>query len=409
MRKTFLLAMLCACCCLAKAQTSQTEHAFSAYSTAMNKKLSEASQRKDRKQLLTLINEWFEAYEKEPAAVQKNFKSYLPNMYYNLACYQALENLGELAITSFQKAVDAGYVNYAHALKDSDLDGLRTNKHFIAALQQMRLKGDYTYILKTAGDYRTKAYPTTLPPFTYQKASATALVNFRNKFNLDSITGKGDEISKIKNLLYWVHNLIRHDGNSSNPRSKNAIDLIEVCQKENRGVNCRMLATVLKDAYLAMGFESRAITCMPKDTADFDCHVINIVWSKSLNKWLWMDPTNNAFVSDDKGNLLSTEEVRQRLVNDQPLVLNENANWNNKQKQTKAQYLDYYMSKNLYWLQCTVKSEWNLETQEEGKPIVEYINLYPGAYSTIGNQAKEQTKSLTMYATGNAAYFWKKP
>ena len=47
-------------------------------------------------------------------------------------------------------------------------------------------------------------------------------------FNLDS-AGSGDELSKIRNLMHWVHNAVRHDGSSSNPTSRNAIDLIEVC------------------------------------------------------------------------------------------------------------------------------------------------------------------------------------
>ena len=57
--------------------------------------------------------------------------------------------------------------------------------------------------------------------------------------------------------MHWVHNAVRHDGSSRNPTSRNAIDLIEVCRKENRGINCRMMAQVLNECYLAMGF-SRA-------------------------------------------------------------------------------------------------------------------------------------------------------
>ena len=48
-----------------------------------------------------------------------------------------------------------------------------------------------------------------------------------------------------------------------------------------------------------------------------------------------MDPTFNAYVKDEHGNLLSIAEVRERLITDQPLYLNEDANWNNKSKQTK--------------------------------------------------------------------------
>ena len=63
------------------------------------------------------------------------------------------------------------------------------------------------------------------------------LVRVRRYFNLDSIAGAGDEISKIKNLLAWVHNTIRYDGSSYNPEEKYAIALYEICKKEDRGIN----------------------------------------------------------------------------------------------------------------------------------------------------------------------------
>ena len=42
---------------------------------------------------------------------------------------------------------------------------------------------------------------------------------------------------------------------------------------------------------------------------------------------------------DENGVMLSIAEVRERLRNDQPLQLNEDANWNNRQKTNKEYYL----------------------------------------------------------------------
>lgn len=93
-----------------------------------------------------------------------------------------------------------------------------------------------------------------------------------------------------------------------------------------------------------MGIPSRVITCMPKTYIN-DCHVINAVYSSTLGKWLWIDPTNNAWVTDEQGNLLSVEEVRARLRNGQPVQVNEDANWNNEKKTTTEDYLYEYMAK----------------------------------------------------------------
>ena len=35
-----------------------------------------------------------------------------------------------------------------------------------------------------------------------------------------------------------------------------------------------------------------------------------------MKKWLWIDPTFDAYVMNEKGELLSIEEVRERLISD---------------------------------------------------------------------------------------------
>ncbi len=406
MKKVLFICVISITCLFANAQQNKEQDDFNVYTNTMGNNAHNAYDQKDYAKSVTIVNEWIDNYNKRSSAFKQNNIGALQGMYYNQACYTALTGQKDVAIDYLKKAYSVGFADYAQTKIDSDLNGLREDKEFKAVLLKIREKGDYSYILKNSGPYNRKQ-KIELPAFTYQSASAPELVNFKNKFNLDSISGKGDEISKFKNLLYWVHNVVRHDGSSNNPPSKNAIDLIAVCKKDDRGVNCRMMATILKDAYQAEGFQSRLVTCMPKDTADFDCHVITVVWSKTLDKWVWMDPTFNAYVSDDKGNLLNIEEVRERMVNDQPWVLNEDANWNNKNKETKEAYFNY-MSKNLYWLKCAAKSEWDLETRKDGKPAIEYINLYPGKFTTI-HQPKKVEKGMTEYASNNPDYFWQKP
>jgi len=405
MKKLLLVCGICLATLFANAQQSKEAADFNAYYIKADSSMHAAYALKDYPKSIALANEWFDRYDKLSPAFKKNNPGYLPGMYYNLACYTSMNGEKNKAISYFEKAYKAGFSNYTLAKTDSDLNSLRDDEQFKAILNQLREKGDYNYVLKKAGPYNKEKAD--LPVFTYQAASAPELVNFKTKFNLDSVSGNGDEISKIKNLLYWAHDVVRHDGNSNNPPSRNAIDLIAVCKKDDRGVNCRMMATILKDAYQAEGFKARLVTCMPKDTADFDCHVITVVWSKTLNKWIWMDPTFCAYMKDDKGNYLSIEEVRERLISDSPLVLNEDANWNHKNKETKEVYLNY-MSKNLYWIRCAAKSEWDLETMQKGKPAVQYVNLYPGKFTTI-NSINKFGGNKAEYATNNPGYFWQKP
>lgn len=186
--------------------------------------------------------------------------------------------------------------------------------------------------------------------FTYVMSGDTVLDNDRRYFNLDSIAGDGDDVSRMKRLMYWVHDLVRHDGSSYNPEVPRSLRrLADVCRDENRGVNCRMMAIMLTEALLAEGIPARYLTCQSKNWAfDSDCHVICVAWSDSLNKWVWLDPTFAAFVTDENGLPLHPGEVRYRLQNDMPLVLNEDANWNHESTQTADNYLNNYMAKNLY-------------------------------------------------------------
>jgi len=252
-----------------------------------------------------------------------------------------------------------------------------------------------------------------IPKFTYENESSAGLQKLRRELNLDSIAGDGSELSQIFNLMHWLHNLIRHDGTSSNPALKNAPDLIRVCRTENRGVNCRMLAIILNECYLSMGIKSRYVTCMPKELEFDDCHVINMVYATELKKWIWIDPSFDAYVMDDKGNLLGLWEVRERLINDLPLVLNADANWNRNSIMTKEYYLDYYMAKNLYRFQISAESKYNNETAEEGKTI-QFVELIPLDAENQSPQFEEKLIEKTgvryvYYKTNNPELIWQKP
>lgn len=186
--------------------------------------------------------------------------------------------------------------------------------------------------------------------FTYTPPTDSLLTLSREFFNIDSIAGNGDDISRIKNLLYWVHDLVPHDGGSAWPDCHfNLRELTQVCREQQRGVNCRFMAIMLTEALLSQGIPARYITCQSKAwDEDSDCHVICVAWSDSLGKWVWVDPTFAAYVTDENGLLLHPGEVRYRLQHDLPLILNDDANWNHRQQQTKEGYLENYMAKNLY-------------------------------------------------------------
>ena len=308
------------------------------------------------------------------------------NYYYNLACWKTLAGDKKGALKTFEyytdRVIDSEEIRLTNINRDSDLDAIRQEPRFKAGMERLTKWGAYKQTLKDAKQYHSGIVPDGFK-FRYAAPNDPDLVKIREHFKLDSVAGAGDEISKIKNLLHWVHEIVPHDGNSYNPEVKNTIAMVELCKKENRGVNCRMMAQMLTEVYLAMGFKARFVTCLPKDYVS-DCHVITTVYSNTLNKWLWVDPTFDAYVMDENGTMLSIAEVRERLREDKPLQLNDYANWNHKSKQTKEYYIDHYMAKNLYHLVCMEWARFNHETAIEGQTY-RYIALMP--YDEINSKS----------------------
>ena len=191
--------------------------------------------------------------------------------YYDLACSYSRRGMNEGALYHLGRAVACDYNDWKHILEDHDLDNIRNDARMDSLIDVIRNRADYVKILQQAAPYTTNERRDTLPVFTYQSASDSNLQRVKTYFNLDKVAGKGDEISRIKNVLKHIHNLIRHDGSNGNPEHLNAIDLVEACKDGSRGLNCRGMAIVLNECFLAMGIPSRYVTCMPKDYISACC------------------------------------------------------------------------------------------------------------------------------------------
>jgi hypothetical protein len=251
--------------------------------------------------------------------------------------------------------------------------------------------------------YSKSASPENLV-FEYQSSNDPDLVALRNNFNLDSVAGFGNSQSRILNVLHWVHNNISHNGViESGIKQLNANEILSFTRIKKRGVSCGELATVLNDSYLALGYKSRKIYCFPKDSLknDPDSHVINEVYLLDEKKWIMVDPTNDAYVMDELGNMLSIRDVRERLILGKTLIVNPDANWNRRISMGVKNYLQEYMAKNLYRLYTAIKSAYNYESLPIGKRS--YITLAPTGYKT------DKESSYKNDIVNNPSIFWQVP
>jgi len=394
---TILLIALCSTALVAQNEISSDE--IKDKLNLLLEQINDSANKKEYKKSEKLCIEGIAFISGLSEEIQKDLENYNGAFHYNLACVLSLQKKTKAAIDAFEKAIGLNYINYHHFLKDTDLDNLRKDKRFQKIMDTLREKYDYAFIISKAGKYQ-KEDTAGLPKFKYEEAKSFNLPWVKYYFKLDSIAGNGDEISKIINLMTWVHDNIRHDGSNYPLCEFDAIDIYNYHKSTGKGVNCRMLAITLNEFYLAMGFKSRYVSCLPENIYSQDCHVINCVYSNTLQKWLWMDPTINAYWKDENGNLLSIEEVRERYINYLPLVLNDDANWNNENKNNRAIYLDNWMGELLFIFQCNDNSRFNPESRYRTMNNT-LIYLCPAGHPATSRNAFE-------VITHDADYFWER-
>lgn len=258
---------------------------------------------------------------------------------------------------------------------------------------------------------RYSTYGRVKPPhaisFTYESPADSNLARLRATFNLDGVAGSGDEISRIKNLMHWVHFRLRHDGTVSlpNPDPFTSVNILAVAEKEKRPFHCGILATVLNDVYLSMGFKSRRLACLPFDKQDSDRHSVTMVWSDDLHKWLLMDPTFDTYFTSTAGTPLGPAQIRAAMAKGDSILVADSINWNGQPRSKIEHYC--YMAKNLFQLLCGAR--WSPAANVKGKPV--YVYLIPAGYDAnmLGTVDSTSTEGIIKYYTDNEDWFFAPP
>lgn len=399
-----LILLLSLVCFTSLSAQTDAERKFLAAADSLNAQFFDAYTGKDYPAAEALCQKIIDLYDTHATQLAEGYAyfKYASYYYYNMASIQAIQGKKQEAANNLLKALDSGKleVSYNRIINDEDLKDILDTPELQPALKRLKETTDYLYILQNAPEYTRTQSVDSLPQIVYAQADEPDLKRVRDYFQLDSVAVPGDELATIKRILTYIHDKIRHDGQNGNPKGgNNSINFAEACKDGSCGLNCRGLATVLNECYLSMGIPSRVITCMPK-TYISDCHVINAVYSSTLGKWLWIDPTNNAWVTDEQGNLLSVQEVRARLRSGQPVRVNEEANWNNEKKTTTEDYLYEYMAKNLFYLESWTRYGFNTESDHEN--LINYIFLQPTGCDSGQRNPRN-------YSVNDDRYFWQAP
>lgn len=235
--------------------------------------------------------------------------------------------------------------------------------------------------------------------FTYQHPNNPHLSKLREQYHLNEVAGTGDEVSQIINLMKWVDQRLIH-GNEPPPKLVHAHSVLEMAEHADMKVNCYVIATILTEVYLSLGYPARRIHCGPYDAYDLDSHVVTAVYSYQLRKWLYMDASWGVYVTDLEGTLMSPEEFRYHMASNVPLMIQStNKNWE------WSDFYKGYMAKNLFWFLCPCDSQFHYEGTNQKK---EFCALVPEHYYPLELTTKSAYRT-SVHVTSESSVFWRAP
>lgn len=196
------------------------------------------------------------------------------------------------------------------------------------------------------------------PEFSFDH-SHPCFEKLKNLYPISDIAGKGEDFSRAVHLLEWVskHNYHKGDFNANIPY--NSIELLNYsyCKDAEHGINCVALATVLSECLLSVGLKARRVSIMPCSPYDGDHHVVTEVFISELKKWVMLDPSNNAYLTNKQGEPLSLLELRDCFANQKTVLFSKEAKYNDDEwtEESEKSGMEYF-AKNLFYFQTFEKS-----------------------------------------------------
>jgi len=219
------------------------------------------------------------------------------------------------------------------------------------------------------------------------------------------VAGKGPETERVINLMKWVHQLTSHAINPTAPKELNSLNLIDLCQSEKKKLNCWMYAIILNEVYLSMGYPSRMIHLKPHSGEKKESHFVTSVYASTLGKWLMMDPDMCGYLRDENGNILGISEIRKRLFEDEPLIVNDDIGGFSKIL-GKWSYISY-LSKNIFHYNSPQISAFGQETRRENRVFFELIP--DGFREELLTEPEITPRGNKIVYINNAPLFWQQP
>lgn len=244
--------------------------------------------------------------------------------------------------------------------------------------------------------------------FSYACSDA-GFEKLKKAYPIETVAGTGTDFEKAVNMLVWVSKHIYHKGNFNLDIPYNALDLLEYAYDKDseHGLSCVALATVLSGCLLAIGLKARRVLIQPCSPYDGDSHAVTQVFISEMNKWVMLDPTYCAYLTNERKEPLSLVELRACLANQKPVFFSAEAEYNGmKWTEEEEKAGIEYFAKNLFYMQTTENSAF-LDTDATGCAAGNrVITLSPDGYDVRQNRLSNIEYRIKQYGSFRQAEKW---
>jgi hypothetical protein len=268
-------------------------------------------------------------------------------------------------------------------------------------------------LLKQHPDFsaRETGYPVEVT-FHYAEPTDENLKRLRDQYDLEAVAGQGSEIDRIINLMSWVYRLAEHANEPAIPTERNAFAFIHMAQAEHKQINCYMKTVILNEVYLSLGYPSRHTHLLPHSHEERESHFITSVYSRTLDKWILMDPDFGVYVTDDKGNILGVSEIRRRLISGESMKVQHPGRnsleiaWGNIRSFIRGADYPWFLSEFVFKIRCPKYSRFAQDTL----PVREFFELIPDGYQPeLLKESRLTDRGKKIYSINDENLFWLQP
>lgn len=228
---------------------------------------------------------------------------------FHRAINYAMLHEDDSAMLSLRTAVDNGFAEVEDLQIYNDLQNLRKLPQY----EEILVKAKENIAKKKVFNVEEWENPGLGFSYLHQFDSVglADLVQLRLMYSLDTLKKTSmNQLTHQVTVMNWVHGLWRHNPIQSAPSQK-CLDILQEVKK-GQTFRCMEYASVLAQSLQSLGYSARILELCSEGMSYglAKAHAAVEVWNDDLQKWIFLDPQNNALWKN-KEEFCNADEVRE--------------------------------------------------------------------------------------------------